>query len=28
LGASMNTLFSLRSPNISLGPLIAQVIAW
>jgi OPT family oligopeptide transporter len=28
LGASMNTLFSLRSPNISLGALIAQVIAW
>ncbi|KAJ4292306.1 hypothetical protein N0V88_005938 [Collariella sp. IMI 366227] len=24
----MNTLFSLRSPNISLGALIAQVIAW
>ncbi|KAK4167580.1 putative sexual differentiation process protein [Cladorrhinum sp. PSN259] len=28
LGASMNTLFSLRSPSISLGALIAQVIAW
>lgn len=28
LGASMNTLFSLRSPSISLGPLVAQVIAW
>ena len=28
LGASMNTVFSLRSPSISLGPLIAQVIAW
>jgi len=28
LGASMNTLFSLRSPSISLGSLIAQVIAW
>ncbi|KAL1843811.1 hypothetical protein VTJ49DRAFT_7521 [Mycothermus thermophilus] len=28
LGASMNTLFSLRSPNISLGALIAQIIAW
>jgi hypothetical protein len=28
IGASMNTLFSLRSPNISLGALIAQIIAW
>jgi hypothetical protein len=28
LGASMNTVFSLRSPSISLGALIAQVIAW
>ncbi|KAK1756173.1 OPT oligopeptide transporter protein-domain-containing protein [Echria macrotheca] len=28
LGASMNTLFSLRSPSISLGALIAQVVAW
>ncbi|KAK0709140.1 OPT family small oligopeptide transporter [Lasiosphaeria miniovina] len=28
LGASMNTLFSLRSPSIGLGALIAQVIAW
>ena len=28
LGASMNTLFSLRNPSISLGPLIAQIIAW
>ncbi|KAK4186533.1 putative sexual differentiation process protein [Podospora australis] len=28
LGASMNTLFSLRTPSISLGALIAQVIAW
>lgn len=28
LGASMNTLFSLRAPSISLGALIAQVIAW
>lgn len=28
LGASMNTLFSLRAPSISLGSLIAQVIAW
>jgi len=28
LGASMNTLFSLRQPSISLGPLVAQIIAW
>lgn len=28
LGASMNTLFSLRAPSISLGALVAQVIAW
>lgn len=28
MGASMNTLFSLRSPTISIGPLIAQIIAW
>ncbi|EJT81694.1 hypothetical protein GGTG_01671 [Gaeumannomyces tritici R3-111a-1] len=28
IGASMNTLFSLRSPSISLGALIAQIIAW
>lgn len=28
LGASMNTLFSLRSPSISLGALLAQVVAW
>ena len=28
LGASMNTLFSLRNPAISLGPLVAQIIAW
>ncbi|KAI9166700.1 Sexual differentiation process protein isp4 [Paramyrothecium foliicola] len=28
LGASMNTIFSLRSPSISIGPLIAQIIAW
>ncbi|KAK3322505.1 OPT family small oligopeptide transporter [Apodospora peruviana] len=28
LGASMNTLFSLRRPSISLGALIAQIIAW
>lgn len=28
VGASMNTLFSLRQPSISVGPLIAQIIAW
>ncbi|CCE31426.1 probable isp4 protein [Claviceps purpurea 20.1] len=28
LGASMNTLFSLRQPSISIGPLVAQIIAW
>ncbi|KAI0995954.1 Sexual differentiation process protein [Podosphaera aphanis] len=28
LGASMNTLFSLRNPSISLGALVAQIIAW
>jgi hypothetical protein len=28
LGASMNTLFSLRQPSISIGPLIAQIISW
>ncbi|CAM1505395.1 Fc.00g110320.m01.CDS01 [Cosmosporella sp. VM-42] len=28
VGASMNTLFSLRSPSIGVGPLIAQIIAW
>jgi len=28
VGASMNTLFSLRSPSIALGALIAQIIAW
>lgn len=28
VGASMNTLFSLRYPTIGLGPLIAQIIAW
>nr|RBQ88319.1 hypothetical protein FVER53263_20253 [Fusarium verticillioides] len=27
-GASMNTLFSLRQPSISIGPLIAQIVAW
>lgn len=28
LGASMNTIFSLRQPAISVGPLVAQIIAW
>lgn len=28
VGASMNTLFSLRNPSIGLGALIAQIIAW
>lgn len=28
IGASMNTLFSLRQPSISIGPLVAQVIAY
>ena len=28
VGASMNTLFSLRQPTISIGPLVAQIIAW
>lgn len=28
VGASMNTLFSLRNPAIGLGALIAQIIAW
>lgn len=28
VGASMNTLFSLRQPTIAIGPLIAQIIAW
>ncbi|KAI1762513.1 small oligopeptide transporter [Hypoxylon sp. FL1150] len=28
VGASMNTLFSLRQPSIGLGALVAQVIAW
>jgi hypothetical protein len=28
LGASMNTLFSLRQPSIRLGALVAQVITW
>ncbi|CAK7218725.1 hypothetical protein SBRCBS47491_003608 [Sporothrix bragantina] len=28
VGASMNTLFSLRQPSISIGTLVAQIIAW
>ncbi|KAJ6446569.1 small oligopeptide transporter, OPT family [Purpureocillium lavendulum] len=28
LGASMNTLFSLRQPSISINALVAQIIAW
>ncbi|KAH6610737.1 hypothetical protein Trco_000757 [Trichoderma cornu-damae] len=28
LGASMNTIFSLRQPTISIGSLVAQIIAW
>ncbi|KAI8635048.1 OPT oligopeptide transporter protein-domain-containing protein [Xylariaceae sp. FL1651] len=28
VGASINTLFSLRAPSIGIGPLIAQIIAW
>jgi OPT family oligopeptide transporter len=28
VGASMNTLFSLRNPSIGLGALVAQIIAW
>lgn len=28
VGASMNTIFSLRQPSIGVGPLIAQIIAW
>ncbi|KAG9505442.1 hypothetical protein J7337_002412 [Fusarium musae] len=28
LGASTNTLLSLRQPSISIGPLIAQIVAW
>lgn len=28
VGSSMNTLFSLRQPSISIGPLVAQIIAW
>ncbi|KAI1324286.1 OPT oligopeptide transporter protein-domain-containing protein [Xylariaceae sp. FL0255] len=28
IGASVNTLFSLRSPSISIGALVAQIVAW
>lgn len=28
IGASMNTLFSLRQPSISIGPLVAQIVAY
>lgn len=28
VGASMNTLFSLRAPSIGLGALVAQIISW
>ncbi|KAI1502757.1 OPT oligopeptide transporter protein-domain-containing protein [Biscogniauxia marginata] len=28
VGASVNTLFSLRQPSIGLGPLVAQIVAW
>ncbi|KAI1128538.1 OPT oligopeptide transporter protein-domain-containing protein [Nemania abortiva] len=28
VGAALNTLFSLRSPTIGIGPLIAQIISW
>ncbi|TQS33290.1 hypothetical protein Golomagni_06372, partial [Golovinomyces magnicellulatus] len=28
LGASINTFLSLRQPTISIGPLIAQIVAW
>ena len=27
-GASVNTLFSLRQPSISIGALVAQIVAW
>ncbi|EGX97151.1 small oligopeptide transporter, OPT family [Cordyceps militaris CM01] len=27
-GAAMNTLFSLRQPSISIGPLVAQIVAY
>lgn len=28
IGASMNTLFSLRQPSIAIGPLVAQIVAY
>lgn len=28
LGATMNTLFSLRAPSIAISSLVAQIIAW
>ncbi|KAI1435489.1 OPT oligopeptide transporter protein-domain-containing protein [Xylaria sp. CBS 124048] len=28
VGATLNTLFSLRAPSIGIGPLIAQIVAW
>jgi hypothetical protein len=28
VGASMNTLFTLRNPSISLSALVAQINAW
>ncbi|KAI1821360.1 OPT oligopeptide transporter protein-domain-containing protein [Xylaria intraflava] len=28
VGATLNTIFSLRAPSIGIGPLIAQIIAW
>lgn len=28
IGASVNTIFSLRAPSIAIGPLVAQIIAW
>lgn len=28
VGASMNTLFSLRQPSISIGSLVGQIVAW
>ncbi|KAL7939005.1 small oligopeptide transporter [Trichoderma chlorosporum] len=28
LGATMNTIFSLRRPTISIGPMVALIIAW
>ncbi|KAI2637347.1 OPT oligopeptide transporter protein-domain-containing protein [Xylaria nigripes] len=28
VGATFNTIFSLRAPSIGIGPLIAQIVAW